>query len=124
MIRAVDTSAWIEILVGSPLTSLLVDQLPKRDDCVVPTLVQLELAKWLNRQENTEAATRVLAFTMRCRIVPLSTGIALRAAELCKEHRLSTADGIIYATAIDQDADLLTCDAHFQGLERVTYIPK
>jgi predicted nucleic acid-binding protein len=120
----VDTSAWIEILVGSPLASSLVDHLPHRDDCVVPTLVQLELTKWLNRQENAEASTRVLAFTMRCRVVPLSTGIALRAAHLCKEHGLSTADGIIYATVIDQNADLLTCDAHFRGLEAVTYIPK
>jgi predicted nucleic acid-binding protein len=120
----VDTSAWIEILVGSPLASSLADHLPHRDDCVVPTLVQLELTKWLNRQENAEASTRVLAFTMRCRVVPLSTGIALRAAYLCKEHGLSTADGIIYATAIDQNADLLTCDAHFRGLEGVTFVPK
>lgn len=124
MIRVVDTSAWIEILVGSPLAPSLVKQLPHRDDCVVPTLVQLELTKWLNRQENAEASTRVLSFTMRCRVVPLNTGVALRAAELCKEHGLSTADGIIYATAIDQDADLLTCDAHFRGLEGVNYVPK
>jgi len=34
------------------------------------------------------------------------------------------ADAIIYATAIDNGADLLTCDAHFAKLPRVVYFAK
>ncbi len=38
--------------------------------------------------------------------------------------KLAMADAIIYATAIDSGADLLTCDAHFAELPRVVYQAK
>jgi predicted nucleic acid-binding protein len=40
------------------------------------------------------------------------------------QHKLATADAIIYATARAHDADVLTCDRHFQGLSGVQYIAK
>ena len=43
--RVVDTSAWIEYLVGSPLGKRLAREIPEKAQCVVPTIVQLELAK-------------------------------------------------------------------------------
>lgn len=52
------------------------------------------------------------------------TKIALLAAELCARNGLPTADAIVYATALDRGADLLTCDAHFEGLDHVTYVAK
>jgi hypothetical protein len=39
-------------------------------------------------------------------------------------NKLATADAIIHATARMFDADLLTCDRHFEGLPRVRYVPK
>ena len=57
-------------------------------------------------------------------MVPLDTEIALAAAESCREHKLATADAIIFATARAQGAMLLTCDAHFEGLPGVTLIEK
>lgn len=67
---------------------------------------------------------RVIAFTQMCVLVPLDTKIALSAAEICDKHKLATADAIIYATALEHGADLLTCDAHFEKLPGVTYIAK
>jgi predicted nucleic acid-binding protein len=52
------------------------------------------------------------------------TATALEAATLAVQHRLSTADAIIYATALVYQADLLTCDRQFQGLPRVVYVAK
>ena len=49
---------------------------------------------------------------------------ALAAAEACREHKLATADAIIFATARAQGATLLTCDAHFEGLPQILYVPK
>jgi predicted nucleic acid-binding protein len=46
------------------------------------------------------------------------------AAELCGRHKLATADAIVYATALEYGADLLTCDAHFAGLTGVVFIAK
>jgi predicted nucleic acid-binding protein len=54
----------------------------------------------------------------------LDTKIALSAAEICSKRRLATADAIVYATALEYEADLLTCDAHFGGLPAVTFISK
>ncbi len=57
-------------------------------------------------------------------IVALDTHIALLATEQHRTHKLATADAIVYATSIQSKAKLLTCDAHFQSLPNVIYIPK
>ena len=74
--------------------------------------------------DGEDKADQVLAFTQTCRIVPLDSRTALLAADLCPRHKLATADAIIYATALEHGADLLTCDAHFDGLPGVVFIPK
>jgi predicted nucleic acid-binding protein len=56
--------------------------------------------------------------------VDLDSDIAVRASEASRLCKLSTADAIIYATALQRDAELLTCDAHFQNLPKVLYMPK
>ncbi len=48
--RLVDTSAWIEWLTDTPVGHVLIPELPDRTQWLVPTLVQLELAKWLSRE--------------------------------------------------------------------------
>lgn len=52
----VDTSAWIEWLIGSPLAPRIRPLLPPQSEWVVPTIVQLELAKWLSREVGEERA--------------------------------------------------------------------
>jgi len=120
----VDTSAWIEWLIDSPTGETLVKHLPEQADWLVPTMVQLELAKWLTREVGEDKADQVVAFTQVCQVIPLATEIALAAAEACRAHKLATADAIIYATARLRGATLLTCDAHFKGLPGVTLIAK
>jgi predicted nucleic acid-binding protein len=105
--RLVDTSAWIEWLVASPTGVLVGSALPSREQWLVPTIVQLELAKWLTREVGEDKADQVMAFTETCVIADLDTAIALSAAELCARHRLATADAVIYATALAHGADKL-----------------
>ena len=123
-LRVVDTSAWIEWLIGSALGRKLGKQFPDKTQCIVPTIVQLELSKWLVRELGEEQADQVIAYTQKCVVVPLDTTIALFAADLHREHRLATADAIVYATARHQGAELLTCDAHFKGLPDVALFTK
>lgn len=122
--RVVDSSAWIEWLVSGAASAPLDLHIPSRKDCVMPTIVQLELSKWLMREKSEDEADSFIAYTQKCQLVPLDTAIALLAADLCRAHKLSTADAIIYATALRQGADLLTCDAHFEGLKDVIYVKK
>ncbi len=122
--RVVDTSVWIEWLTGSALGRRLAQEIPDRAECIVPTIVQLELAKWLQREVGDERADQMLAYTQKCIVVSLDTRIALLAADLHRQHKLATADAIVYATALEQGADLLTCDAHFTKLREVVYFRK
>lgn len=120
--RLVDTSAWIEWLIGSPTGAEVAEQLPRQSEWLVPTMVQLELSKWLTREAGEDKADSVIAFTQVCVVIPLDTGVALAAVEACREHKLATADAVIFATARAQGASLLTCDAHFADLPGVMLI--
>ncbi|MEE3504236.1 type II toxin-antitoxin system VapC family toxin [Acidiphilium acidophilum] len=124
MKRLVDTSAWIEWLIASPTGLIVGIELPSREQWLVPTIVQLELAKWLTREVGGDKADEVIAFTETCIIADLDTAIALSAAEICASHRLATADAVVYATAVAHGADLLTCDQHFTSLPAIKLIPK
>ena len=122
--RLVDTSAWIEWLIGSKTGKIVAGLLPARENWLVPTIIQLELMKWLTREAGEEKADQALAFTELCVVVPLDTPIALAAAEMCRTHKLATADAIVYATAQAHGAELLTCDSHFGGLPGVRFLRK
>ncbi len=122
--RLVDTSAWIEWLIGSPVGATVARVLPERGQWLVPSIVQLELAKWLAREVGEDKADQVIAFTQTCVVADLDTAIALSAADLCAEHRLATADAIVYATALAHGAELVTCDRHFEKLSGVRFVPK
>lgn len=123
-LRVVDTSAWIEWLVASAVGTALRDEFPDKSQWVVPTVIQLELSKWLLRERSEAESDRVIAFTQKCIVVPLDTGLALLAAEMHGRHKLATADAIVYATAQQHGATLLTCDGHFEGLPGVLFFPK
>ena len=122
--RVVDTSVWIEWLIGGPLKKTLAKEFPDKTQCVVPTIVQLELAKWLTREVGEDQADQVIAFTQKCIVAPLDTRIALTAADLHRQYRLATADAVVYATALEHGADLLTCDSHFEKLPGVAFVRK
>ncbi|MDO9290750.1 MAG: type II toxin-antitoxin system VapC family toxin [Hydrogenophaga sp.] len=123
-LRVVDTSAWIEWLVASSIGKKLANEFPDKTLCIVPTMVQLELSKWLWRELGEAQADQVIAYTLKCRVEPLDTATALLAADLHRKHKLATADAIVYATAVQHGAELLTCDAHFKGLPGVVLFPK
>jgi predicted nucleic acid-binding protein len=122
--RLVDTSAWVEFLTGSALGLVFATEFPEREQWLVPTIVQLELAKWLTREVGEDKADQVIAFTVTCVVADLDTATALSAAELCARHKLATADAVVYATALAHDADVLTCDRHFENLPGVHFVEK
>ena len=124
MKRVVDTSAWIEWLRKSATGEKVSVELPSPENWLVPTIVQLELAKWCQRELSEDVANEIIAFSTECVVVDLDTRLALNAAELATRHKLAMADAIVYATALVHDADVLTCDAHFEGLARVVLLAK
>ena len=65
-----------------------------------------------------------IALTEQALVMPLTAEIALLAADLAIEHKLSFADSILYATAQSQTADLATSDEHFSLLQAIIYFKK
>lgn len=78
----------------------------------------------MSREVGEDKADQAVAFTQMCVVAPLDSKSALAAVEICSKHRLATADAIVYATALDYGADLLTCDSHFEGLPNVAFVAK
>ena len=122
--RVIDTSVWIEWLVGSTLSKKLAREIPEKTECIVPTIVQLELAKWLAREVGEDQADQMIAYTQKCVVASLDTRIALLAADLHRQYKLATADAVVYATAREYGAELLTCAAHFENLPGVVVVRK
>lgn len=94
------------------------------ESVIVPTSVQFELYKWTARKRSVQAALEVAAVTEQGKVVPLSTAIALSAADFSAEYSLSFADSVIYATARFHNALLISSDAHFEGLPDVKFFSK
>jgi len=120
----VDTCGWIEWLTDGMLANRFEPFLADPQSLIVPTCLQFELYKWVERERNEIFAMEVTALTNQTQVVPLTTGLALEAADLSLAHRLSFADALIYATALHCDVTLVTSDDHFAGLADVTYIPE
>ena len=120
----VDTCGWIEWLTDGALADTFRPYLEDTEALMVPTVVQFELYKWLERNCGEEAALKAVARTTRSRVVDLDTSTALLAAELSRDHRLPFADAVIYASARKHKTELVTSDDHFEGLANVTYFPK
>jgi predicted nucleic acid-binding protein len=123
--RLIDSSAWIEWIADGPLQAKIERLLPNQSEWLVPTIVQYELSKWLMRSAHLDdRGQQVIAFSTRCVVVPLTTDVAVAASHYGRAHNLAVADAIIYATAQAHGADIVTCDAHFEGLPGVAYVPK
>ena len=120
----VDTCGWIEWLADGALADKFQPFLEDTEALLVPTVVQFELYKWLERNRGEEAAMKAIARTTRSHVVDLDTSTALLAAELSRDHGLSFADAVIYASARKHKIELVTSDDHFEGLPGVTYFPK
>jgi predicted nucleic acid-binding protein len=120
----VDTCGWIEWLTSGALSRRYAPLFRQPQDLLVPTLVQYELYKWVCRERDEPTALEIIGVTEQGSVVPLDTSLALQAADLATAHQLATADAIIYATARQHGADLVTSDSHFRNLPGVTYLSK
>lgn len=120
----VDTCGWIEWLADGALAERFEPYLEAADELLVPTVVQYELYKWLERNLGEEPALKAISLTSRSKVVDLDTSTALLAAELSRDHGLSVADAVIYASARQHHAELITADDHFEGLSGIIYFSK
>ncbi|MGB5761147.1 MAG: type II toxin-antitoxin system VapC family toxin [Sedimenticolaceae bacterium] len=120
----VDTCGWIEWLTEGALVNSFASYMKDPAGLLVPTTVQYELYKWVKRESDENKALDTIALADDSLVVPLSTDIALVAADLTLSHKLAFADAVIYASARKYNVELVTSDDHFEGLPGVTYFAK
>ena len=120
----VDTCGWIEWLTEGALADSFASYMKDPAELLVPTTVQYELYKWVKRESDEYKALDTIALADDSVVVPLSTDIALVAADLTLSHKLAFADAVIYASARKYHVELVTSDDHFEGLPGVTHFPK
>ena len=122
--KVVDSSGWLHYFMNGPLAgryeNILVD---RQKEIVSPTLVIFEVYRRLKQAAGEELASSCVSEMEKTHIADLTSAIACRAADLSLEHKLATADSLIYATADVYGLKLVTSDMDFKGLPAVEYIP-
>ena len=122
--NVVDSSGWIEFLVGGPNAGFFETPLSVQDRLLVPSVIVLEVYRYVLRNEGRGKVLSVAATMHQGRVIDLDTGLAIEAAELGASHGLPLADSIVYASALSYEATLWTQDEDFDGLDHVEYRPK
>jgi predicted nucleic acid-binding protein len=84
--------------------------------------VVYEVYKKLKRERGEELALRVAARLAATEVIPLTESIALLAADISLQYALAMADAIVYATARDREARVVTSDADLKDLPGVVYL--
>jgi len=118
----VDSSGWIEYLAERPKADLFAPYIEGSEPLVSSAIQVYEIYKVVRRDLNEERAIEAVSALRTTTIEPLAEGLALEAADVALEYGLAMADAIIFATASRHDAELVTGDADFDGLPRVTLI--
>ena len=119
-----DSSGWIEYFTEGPLAELYAPYFEPRHDRIIPTIVLYEVYKIIKRERGEETALLFSGQLSICPVVQLTESIAYLAADLSLLHGLAMADAIVYATAKDQDAQVVTGDTDLKDLPGVIYIKK
>lgn len=120
----VDSSGWLEFFTDGPLAKKYFGYLEKLQEVVVPTLVIYEVYKKIKKERNEEEALLAIAHMGRAKIVSFDDALAISAADVSLKYNLSMADAIIYATALQENARLITSDAHFSRFSNVIFLKK
>jgi predicted nucleic acid-binding protein len=119
----VDSCGWLEYLADGPNAGFFARPLRDTGKLVVPTICLLEVFKRTLQQRGEEAALEVAGLMQQGTVVDLDAAIALDAADLSLEKKLSLASAVILATARAREATVWTQDAHFEHLAGVRYRP-
>jgi predicted nucleic acid-binding protein len=120
----VDSSGWIEYMVGGENADFFVRPILNTDNLLVPTICIYKVFKRVLREYGEERALDISGLMMLGQVVDLDRQTAIQAAQISLDMKLAMADSIILATARTRHATLWTQDEHFKDLDGVKYVEK
>ena len=119
----VDSWAWIEYFKGTPIGRVVEEHLDKDEKVITSSINVAEVFGFLLRNQGEELADEGLQFIMESSfIIPFAVDIAIDAAIAKNEKRFGLADAIVYATAKNHHAVILTGDSDFRKIENVKFL--
>ncbi|MDP6978748.1 MAG: type II toxin-antitoxin system VapC family toxin [Myxococcota bacterium] len=118
----VDSSGWIEYLAARPKADSFAPYIEGTEPLVSSAIQIYEIYKVVRRDVSEERAIAAVSALRTTTIEPLADTLALEAADIALEFGLAMADAIIFATAARHEAEIVTGDADFEGLPKVTLI--
>jgi predicted nucleic acid-binding protein len=122
--NVVDSSGWIEYFTAGKNADFFEKPIRDVENLLVPAICIYEVFKRLLAERDEDSALLSVGIMLQGREVELNHQIAIEAAHLSREMKLSMADSILLATARLHNATLWTQDEHFKGIEGVKYIEK
>ena len=124
MLNVVDSSGWVEYLTNGGNGPIFRPVMQDTQNLLVPTITIFEVFKRVVLVLGAETALEITGVMAQGQEVGLDRNIAMDAAYISINRKMSMADSIILATAQAYDATLWTQDAHFKDIEGVRFIEK
>lgn len=120
----IDTPGWLEYLSDGPLAAQYDKYIAKPETIITPSIALSEVYKKVKKEKGAEVALLVVAQMEKTRVIALDQEIALMAGDLALDHSLALPQAIAYATALREEAQLITADPRLKGLDQVTLLQK
>lgn len=116
----IDSSVWVDYLINGKHKDLI--ETGKK--LLLSTISIIEIIKKLNRLKipKKEIAQKIAYVKKQSILVDLDERIAEKASEIVIEKDIPLADSIVYASAISNDATLITLDNDFRNLDNAKII--
>lgn len=119
----IDSWAWIEFFQGSDAGKVVMGYLDDDQDLIISTVNLAEVYRWiLHYYDERIAEDKKAAMKERCILIDVDEEIAVEAARIRHRLKWGLGDSIVYATAKQQSASVLTGDGDFQGRDDVIFL--
>jgi len=115
----VDSSVWIAYFYGPDIAAKNI--IDSENELFVSVISLFEIRRKLLRMGvRRQTLEKVLSFVRyRGRVIDVNRVTADTAADVSVRHNLSTADALIYSTAVERKLELVTGDSDFTKLNNV-----
>lgn len=118
--KVVDSSVWLDYFFNGNHQEII----DAEEIFLLSSLELYEIKKKLMKSKISEAQIikSIDFIKKKSLILPVSIEIAENAVMISLDHDLSIVDAVIYATALENDAVLITKDNDFRGLKKANVI--
>jgi predicted nucleic acid-binding protein len=119
----IDSWAWVEYWKGGKYARAAATYIEADEEAVASTINLAEVFFWILKYYGEETAMRKIStMEKRCHMIPVEKRIAIEAAKARKQHSLALADSLVYATAQEVGAKVVTGDPDLRDLEGTIFL--